>query len=186
MENNNTQHELFKPRWWRNVEVTPSCWYWKGYCTPKGYGRVKAPYPEKKKTVIVHRYVYELLAGSIPKGLHLDHKFSTQGCVRNCVNPKHLSPVTPKQNTENTKATSSRNKTGVKNIRVAPNGKYKVVVHSKGKYYYYGGTHEELDNAKNAAIELRNRVFTNNLEDNLFASTPPTHPPYRQPEENKA
>ena len=165
MENNNTQHELFKPGWWRNIEVTPSCWYWKGYCTPQGYGRVKTPYPEEK-TVIVHRYVYELLVGEIPKGLHLDHKYSTQGCPRNCVNPTHLIPATPKQNAENRKRAKSRTQNVEKNICITASGTYRVVVYSNG-IYHYGGTHKQLDNAEKAAVKLRNEVFTHNFDDQM-------------------
>jgi hypothetical protein len=38
--------------------------------------------------------VYEALTGSIPADLQLDHLCR----VRNCVNPAHLEPVTPREN----------------------------------------------------------------------------------------
>lgn len=41
-----------------------------------------------------HRAVYELLVGSIPEGLELDHRCR----IRHCVNPEHLEPVTHREN----------------------------------------------------------------------------------------
>lgn len=63
------------------------CWEWPGRKNTKGYGT----YGQK----LVHRYVYELIIGEIPKGYVLDHLCR----VRHCINPKHLDPVTSKENT---------------------------------------------------------------------------------------
>lgn len=166
MENNNeqlegVQHQLFKPRWWNNVEVTPHCWNWKGYVNPKGYGRVKTPYPEKK-TVVVHRYVYKLLVGEIPKGYELDHLCHN----RSCVNPTHLRPVTSSQNSQNFDPKKVRNRTGARNVTLTKSGKYQVVVYRGGKFHY-GGTYDALDKAKQVASELRNKLFTHNTTDRL-------------------
>jgi hypothetical protein len=42
----------------------------------------------------VHVAVYELLVGAVPEGLQLDHLCR----VRHCCNPRHLEPVTGKEN----------------------------------------------------------------------------------------
>ena len=70
----------------QKINKTKNCWIWIGHITPLGYGRYSAKF--------AHRLVYELLVGKIPKGLELDH------LCRNtrCVNPKHLEPVTHKEN----------------------------------------------------------------------------------------
>lgn len=65
------------------------CWIWQGH-TVRGHGRIGI----KKERYIVHRVVYELLVGKIPEGLEIDHLCR----VRACCNPKHLEPVTRREN----------------------------------------------------------------------------------------
>jgi hypothetical protein len=67
-----------------------NCWNWMASTTEAGYA--KTTY--FNKTRLAHRIIYELLKEKIPKGLHLDH------LCRNtrCVNPKHLEPVTVREN----------------------------------------------------------------------------------------
>ena len=48
-----------------------------------------------KVMTLAHLWIYKELIGPIPKGLQLDHLCR----VRYCVNPLHLEPVTPKENT---------------------------------------------------------------------------------------
>ena len=69
------------------ISKTDSCWNWTGEISGQGYGRYR------KK--MAHRVVYEALVGPIPEGLCIDH------LCRNtrCVNPKHLEPVTSRENT---------------------------------------------------------------------------------------
>lgn len=69
-----------------------SCWLWAKSCNQKGYGKVwnKA----SKKLEMAHRFMYEALVGEIPEGFILDHLCR----VRRCINPKHLEPVTNREN----------------------------------------------------------------------------------------
>jgi hypothetical protein len=64
------------------------CWIWTGALC-RGYG-----YFRDVKMVPAHRFVWELAQGNIPARLEIDHLCR----VRNCVNPKHLEPVTKKVN----------------------------------------------------------------------------------------
>ena len=64
-----------------------SCWIWEGTREADGYGRFK-PGP---RPVMAHRFAYQLLSGSIPEGLQLDHLCRNRGCV----NPMHLEAVLP-------------------------------------------------------------------------------------------
>ncbi len=81
------------PRIARKIRIDPEsgCWLWQAALGRDGYGRAWMP---GGTGGMAHRVVYELLAGEIPPGLHLDH---TCG-VRHCVNPDHLEPVTWKEN----------------------------------------------------------------------------------------
>lgn len=69
-----------------SIEPDTGCWLWLGSKTSKGYGM----YQRRGKTMMAHRFTYELLVGPIPEGLEIDHLCRRRGCV----NPKHLEPVT--------------------------------------------------------------------------------------------
>jgi hypothetical protein len=77
-------------RFWMKVQIREDCWIWTGAKYLNGYGN----FWHKGKAVLAHRYVYDLLIGEIPLGMDLDHVCS----VRDCVNPAHLRPATPKEN----------------------------------------------------------------------------------------
>lgn len=71
----------------RHVTEGPGgCWLWQGALDQNGYAYVGMK--------AVHRTSYEMFCGPIPKGLQIDHLC----CVRNCVNPLHLEPVTLQEN----------------------------------------------------------------------------------------
>ena len=84
-------------KFWSRVDrsVGPeSCWLWLGPRNGKWqYGN----FHDSRLTPPrwrAHRFAYELLVGPIPEGLTLDHLcFNTL-----CVNPKHLEPVTMREN----------------------------------------------------------------------------------------
>lgn len=78
--------------WSRIKPSADGCWEWTGDTKSQhGYGLVFW----KGHNTRVHRVVYELLIGSIPDGLTIDHLCR----VRHCVNPTHLEPVTGRENT---------------------------------------------------------------------------------------
>ena len=62
------------------------CILYGGALDKDGYARSHGRY--------LHRVWYEREHGPIPKGLTLDHLCR----VRNCINPKHLEPVTMREN----------------------------------------------------------------------------------------
>jgi hypothetical protein len=73
-------------------EPNSGCWLWTGVVNKKGYGHIAAP--KRRQMLSAHRVSYELYVGPIPDGLQIDHLCR----VRCCVNPAHLEPVTPQEN----------------------------------------------------------------------------------------
>lgn len=67
------------------------CWIWQLTIDRCGYGKTSI----KSTSRHAHRVYYERKYGTIPCGLLLDHLCR----VRCCVNPDHLEPVTPVENT---------------------------------------------------------------------------------------
>lgn len=78
-------------RFWSKVNKTEGCWLWIAALNGAGYGTF---WPQWRTPVPAHRWAYEAIVGPIPEGLYIDHLCR----VRNCVNPEHLEPVTPREN----------------------------------------------------------------------------------------
>ena len=71
------------------------CWMWQGALTSTGYGNMTVGLVRDgtKRWVKPHRFVYEQLVAPLGE-TRLDHLCR----VPPCVNPKHLEPVTQKEN----------------------------------------------------------------------------------------
>lgn len=94
------------------------CWEWKGRIGNSGYGAVYF----NGTTCTAHRAVYEILEGEIPGEMQLNHLCHNRDnnckggrtCLhRRCVNPSHMSLLTPKENLllDNTASTINSKKT---------------------------------------------------------------------------
>jgi hypothetical protein len=71
------------------VIKTDACWLWAGYTTG-GYGKIRTGVAQER----VHRVMWKLVHGDIPKGMLVRHACD----VPNCVNPAHLSLGTDADN----------------------------------------------------------------------------------------
>lgn len=71
------------------------CWIWQSTVNPYGYGG----FWFEGKSVFAHRWAYERIHGSVPKGLVLRHSCDTPSCV----NPDHLSTGTTMENSQDAK-----------------------------------------------------------------------------------
>ena len=78
-------------RFWSNVQKTKTCWLWKGCKFRLGYGAVRVPH---KGMQSAHRIAWLLSGRKIPINKEIRHKCG----IRSCVNPKHLTIGTHKQN----------------------------------------------------------------------------------------
>lgn len=70
------------------------CWIWTGSVSSSGYGQFAVVEEGRRKNHRAHRYVYEQTVAAIPAGLVLDHLCR----IPRCVNPRHLEPVTDREN----------------------------------------------------------------------------------------
>jgi hypothetical protein len=78
-------------------EPNSGCWLWTGACAADGYPRITigSLRDKTKKSVRVNRFVCESIHG-LPVGYHALHKCDNILCI----NPDHLYPGTPTQNTK--------------------------------------------------------------------------------------
>src|SRR5690349_12801035 len=94
------------------------CWIWQRSINNGGYGY----FAFRKGAYLAHRASYTLHVGKIPEGLELDHLC----CVRSCINPAHLEPVTPAENSRRRSAKLTHCKYGhaftADNVYLDPNG----------------------------------------------------------------
>jgi hypothetical protein len=78
-------------RFMGHVDVTKSCWVWKGSKDKNGYGF----YWSKNKVRRAHRFIYSKMIGDLVDGMVIDHLCHNPSCV----NPDHLEQVTQRENT---------------------------------------------------------------------------------------
>lgn len=147
-------------RFWAKVDKSGGCWEWLGGTNGYGYGRFRF---SSRKYEPAHRISFSLSnpLDELPDVLdHICHN-------RKCVNPEHLRGATKKENGENRSLESTYSKSGVRNVYWHERaGKWTVHIRHAGKTIY-GGLFVELEDAKQAAIELRMKYFTHSEMDKV-------------------
>lgn len=82
------------------VDAETGCWLWTAAIAGNGYATID----DRGRTVLAHRFAYELLVAPIDEGLEVDHVHA-RGCRhKHCVNPSHLEAVTHRENVLRAKA----------------------------------------------------------------------------------
>ncbi|MGO2813381.1 MAG: HNH endonuclease signature motif containing protein [Brevibacterium aurantiacum] len=149
-------------RFWAKVDKSGSCWLWTGAINHRGYGRFRWDGDAR----LAHRVAYLTLVGPLDAGMQVDHI-----CYeRRCVNPAHLHAVSQSQNQENRSGARVDSASGVRGVYLDKRtGKWWACAIS-GKDRRYSGPHVELDDAAEAARQLRNQLHTNNLMDQREAA----------------
>jgi len=76
------------------ILIENGCWIWQSSLNDAGYAVMSVPVNGKCAPRRVHKMLYEFINGPVEDGLCLDHLCRN----RNCINPKHLEPVTWREN----------------------------------------------------------------------------------------
>ena len=115
-------------RFWAKVDKNGpnGCWLWTGYTGSNGYGR----FHFQSRRQSAHRFAYELVKGTIPEPLQIDH------LCRNppCVNPDHLEAVTGKVNILRGVAPSALNARKTHCIHGHPFDKANTYIYPSGRH----------------------------------------------------
>lgn len=82
----------FARHFWKRVEKTRNCWFWRRALNPGGYGAVSVP--GFRGPVAAHRVSFALAHGHCPAGMVVMHRCDTPRCVR----PAHLILATQRDN----------------------------------------------------------------------------------------
>ena len=147
-------------RFWSHVIKSPGCWEWTASKTTKGYGMYWVSTKPKRRTT-AHRLAYELAFGAVPDEMLVDHVCHNRGCV----NPEHLRLATNKQNMENPAGLRSDNTSGHQGVYFHKRLKrWCARAQHEGKTYY-AGSFATVEEAAEAARQLRLSLFTHNDAD---------------------
>lgn len=91
------------------IDDATGCWIWEGGVIAAGYGVLRTGHLRvgDVKQVFAHRLAYECLVGPIQQGQHVHHL-----CLRQrCVNPAHLSAMSPLQHARQQHGNSAAHRT---------------------------------------------------------------------------
>lgn len=145
-------------RFWSKVEKTDYCWNWTDTPNADGYGRLGIGV----RKMLAHRFSWELHGRGTLGRQQLDHR-----CLnRICVNPEHLRIASQSQNNQNFAGAQRRNPTGARGVALTGvktrRGKPCKVNATLEGVTHYGGRFHTLDEAAEAARQLRLSLFAHN------------------------
>lgn len=136
----------------KTVRDEHGCLVWTAW-TEDGYGRVWFG----RRMERVHRVVWTLANGAIPPDRMIDHLCHNRACCE----LSHLRLVTKSQNMQNRVGAPAHSTTGVRGVRLHPNGKYQVRVGVNGRRYscgYYSTLAEAAEVAERMRAKLQDPI----------------------------
>lgn len=148
-------------RFWAKVDKSSDCWEWTAAKTPAGYGVLTVD----RVVQYAHRISYSMANGDIPASMKVDHVCHNPSCV----NPNHLRLATNKENAENHSGPISTNTSGYRGVYWLKSRSRWVVEVKHADVKYRGGSFKTIEEANQAAIDLRNSLFTRNDIDRTAA-----------------
>lgn len=153
-----TLAERFWPR--VNVGEPDDCWLWKGCSTPERYGKMMYLTVQYKAHRLAYAISHGLALEDLPEAV--DHMCRVPACV----NPRHLQGVTQAENCQN-RSNVGIGKSGIRGVLwIKARKKWIGLVRCMGiDYYTIMSADKEV--VRDALVELRLRVQTNNLEDRI-------------------
>lgn len=149
--------DIFERFWSKTRLLDNGCVIWIRAVNEDGYGQFRLD----GATRIAHRLAWEWKYGPIPVGIEIDHTCFNHACV----NVNHMRLATKKQNMENRQGANRNNSTGVRGVTARRGGYRARVMHNH--VIYEGGDFHTLEEATEAAIALRLKLFTRNVVDRL-------------------
>jgi len=144
-------------RFWAKVDKTETCWNWTAALI-RGYGQFTV---RTKFQMRAHRYAYQAVHGAIDPALVIDHICRNRKCVR----IDHLRLVTQGQNTENQNGHRD-GRSGHRGVTLHRSGRWRAYATKNGKMHS-GGTYADVEDAAEAARQLRLRIHTHNELDRM-------------------
>lgn len=145
-------------RFWAKVQKCSGddpCWLWTGTQNTTGHGKFNPAHGPMG----AHVFAYELLRGTVPKGMHLDHRHT---CPKHCVNPAHLRIALPKQNGENRGGLNKNNTSGYRGVHWCKRRNKWIAQVKHNRKQIRIGYFDDVEAANAAVVEARNRYFTHN------------------------
>lgn len=143
----------------KGLLVANGCTIWTGYIARNGYGYMSF----RGDRTEVHRVAWTLANGPIPSGMDIDH----QCFNRACMNANHLRLATRSENHQHRQGANRTNKSsGVRGVYWNANtNAWMAKVTHNGRQHYAGTRYATIEEAAEAARQLRNLLFTHNDAD---------------------
>lgn len=143
-------------RFWAKVNKTEACWTWTG-ATYNGYGVVRAG----GKAQLAHRVLYAWTKGAIPEGVQLDHMCHNRACV----NPSHIRFADWETNGQNRASANKNSKTGIRGVYWNKDRRGWFSAITLNREVIRRGPFQRLQDAEDAATELRREHMPFSLMD---------------------